>query len=228
MADINLHFTGDFHAITTAHNLLAAMLDNHIHQGNELGIDIHSITWKRVMDMNERALRDIVIGLGGKANGVTRQSGFDITTASEIMALLCLASDRATSSAAIEHRCRAHKTASPSPQKTCRRRARWLVVLKDAIVPNLVQTFEGTPAFVHGGPFGNIAHGCNSLIATRMASSWSDYLVTEAGFGSDLGAEKFFDIKCRTGPEAGDGCGRCHHPCAQDARRRSARGARRE
>ena len=198
MADINLHFTGDFHAITTAHNLLAAMLDNHIHQGNELGIDIHSITWKRVMDMNERALRDIVIGLGGKANGVTRQSGFDITTASEIMALLCLSSDRAD----LERRLSSivvalTKDGKPVTAKDLQASSAMAVVLKDAIVPNLVQTLEGTPAFVHGGPFGNIAHGCNSIIATRMALKLSDYLVTEAGFGSDLGAEKFFDIKCR-------------------------------
>ena len=199
MADINLHFTGDFHAITTAHNLLAAMLDNHIHQGNELGIDIHSITWKRVMDMNERALRDVVIGLGGKANGVPRQSGFDITTASEIMALLCLATDRAD----LEERLSRivvglNRAGEPVTAKDLQASGAMAVVLKDAIVPNLVQTLEGTPSFVHGGPFGNIAHGCNSVIATRMALKLTDYVITEAGFGSDLGAEKFFDIKCRT------------------------------
>ncbi|MCE5313900.1 MAG: formate--tetrahydrofolate ligase [Armatimonadota bacterium] len=198
MADINLHFTGDFHAITTAHNLLAAMLDNHIHQGNDLNIDIHSITWKRVMDMNERALRDIVIGLGGKANGTPRQSGFDITTASEIMALLCLSTDRAD----LERRLASvvvalNKSGQPVTAKDLNASGAMTVVLKDAIVPNLVQTLEHTPAFVHGGPFGNIAHGCNSIIATKMALGLADYVVTEAGFGSDLGAEKFFDIKCR-------------------------------
>lgn len=198
MADINLHFTGDFHAITTAHNLLSAMLDNHIHQGNELNIDVHSITWKRVMDMNERALRDIVIGLGGKPNGIPRQSGFDITTASEIMALLCLSTDRAD----LERRLAnivvgLNKSGQPVTAKDLNASGAMAVVLKDAIVPNLVQTLEGTPSFVHGGPFGNIAHGCNSIIATRLALKMADYVVTEAGFGSDLGAEKFFDIKCR-------------------------------
>lgn len=199
MADINLHFTGDFHAITTAHNLLSAMLDNHIHHGNLLGIDVHSITWKRVMDMNERALRDIVIGLGGKGNGIPRQSGFDITTASEIMALLCLSSDRAD----LERRLASvvvglNKAGQPITAKDLQASSAMTVVLKDAIVPNLVQTLEGTPAFVHGGPFGNIAHGCNSVVATRMALKLSDYMITEAGFGSDLGAEKFFNIKCRS------------------------------
>ena len=198
MADINLHFTGDFHAITTAHNLLAAMLDNHIHQGNELGIDLHSITWKRVMDMNERALRDIVVGLGGKANGLPRQSGFDITTASEIMALLCLSKDRADLEQRLANVVVAlNKSGQPVTAKDLQASGAMAVVLKDAIIPNLVQTLEGTPAFVHGGPFGNIAHGCNSIIATRMALKLADYVVTEAGFGSDLGAEKFFDIKCR-------------------------------
>ncbi len=198
MADINLHFTGDFHAITTAHNLLAALLDNSLHQGNPLNIDPYSINWKRVMDMNERALRDIVIGLGGRVNGVPRQSGFDITTASEIMALLCLASDRTD----LENRLSKvlvalDKSGSPITAKDLQASGAMAVVLKDAIVPNLVQTLEGTPAFVHGGPFGNIAHGCNSVIATRAALKLADYVVTEAGFGSDLGAEKFFDIKCR-------------------------------
>ena len=199
MADINLHFTGDFHAVTTAHNLLAAMLDNHIMQGNELGIEIHSITWKRVMDMNERALRDIVIGLGGKANGVPRQSGFDITTASEIMALLCLSSGRDDLEARLSRVLVAlNKSGKPITAKDLQASGAMTVVLKDAIIPNLVQTLEGTPAFVHGGPFGNIAHGCNSVIATRMIVKLVDYPVTEAGFGSDLGAEKFFNIKCRT------------------------------
>ncbi len=199
MVDINLHFTGDFHAITTAHNLLAAMLDNHLHQGNALGIDLHAITWKRVMDMNERALREIVIGMGGKANGTPRQSGFEITTASEIMALLCLARDRAD----LEERLARivvgmNKQGQPVTAKDLGASGAMSVVLKDALLPNLVQTLEGTPAFVHGGPFGNIAHGCNSIIATRMGLKLADYVVTEAGFGSDLGAEKFFDIKCRT------------------------------
>ena len=199
MADINLHFTGDFHAITTAHNLLAAVLDNSLHQGNLLDIDIHNIPWKRVMDMNERALRDIVIGLGGKANGVPRQSGFDITTASEIMALLCLATDRADLEARLARVIAAFsKAGKPVTAADLQASGAMSVVLKDAIVPNLVQTLEGTPAFIHGGPFGNIAHGCNSIIATRMALKLADYAVTEAGFGSDLGAEKFFDIMCRT------------------------------
>lgn len=198
MTDINLHFTGDLHAVTTAHNLLAAMLDNHIHQGNELGIDIHSITWKRVMDMNERALRQIIIGLGGKANGVPRESGFEITTASEIMALLCLASDRQDLERRLERVIVAlDKNGKPVTAKDLQASGAMAVVLKDAIMPNLVQTLEHTPAFVHGGPFGNIAHGCNSIIATKLGLKLADYLVTEAGFGSDLGAEKFFNIKCR-------------------------------
>lgn len=200
MADINLHFTGDFHAITTAHNLLAAMLDNSLHQGNPLSIDPYSITWKRVMDMNERALRDIVIGLGGRVNGFVRESGFDITTASEIMALLCLAQGPSD----LENRLARvlvalDKSGEPITAQRLQASGAMAVVLKDAIVPNLVQTLEGTPAFVHGGPFGNIAHGCNSLIATKAALSLADYVVTEGGFGSDLGAEKFFDIKCRIG-----------------------------
>ncbi|HEX2949088.1 MAG TPA: formate--tetrahydrofolate ligase [Armatimonadota bacterium] len=200
MADINLHFTGDFHAITTAHNLLAAMLDNHLHQGNALDIDINTITWKRVLDMNERALRDIVIGLGGKANGVPRQSGFEITTASEIMALLCLSRDRSDLQDRLARIVVAlNKHGQPVTAKDLGADGAMSVVLKDAIIPNLVQTLEGTPAFVHGGPFGNIAHGCNSIIASQMALSLADYVVTEAGFGSDLGAEKFFNIKCRTG-----------------------------
>lgn len=198
MTDINLHFTGDFHAITTAHNLLAAMLDNHLHQGNTLDIDIHSITWKRVLDMNERALRNIVIGLGGKAHGVPRESGFEITTASEIMALLCLASDRADLAARLGRIVVAFtNNGVPVTADDLHASGAMTVVLKDALLPNLVQTLEHTPAFIHGGPFGNIAHGCNSIIATKMALRLTDYVVTEAGFGSDLGAEKFFDIKCR-------------------------------
>jgi formate--tetrahydrofolate ligase len=200
MTDINLHFTGDFHAITTAHNLLAAMLDNSLYQGNPLEIDPYTITWRRAMDMNERALRDIVIGLGGKTNGVPRQSGFDITTASEIMALLCLASDRADLEARLARIVVAvNRAGQPVTAADLQASGAMSVVLKDALLPNLVQTLEGTPALIHGGPFGNIAHGCNSLIATRMALKLADYVVTEAGFGSDLGAEKFFDIKCRIG-----------------------------
>ena len=198
MADINLHFTGDFHAVTTAHNLLSAMLDNHIHHGNELDINLHSITWKRVIDMNERALRDIVIGLGGKPNGIPRQSGFDITAASEIMALLCLSNDRADLETRLGNIVVAlNKSGEPVTAKDLQASGAMTVTMKDAIVPNLVQTLEHTPAIVHGGPFGNIAHGCNSIIATRLALKLSDYAVTEAGFGSDLGAEKFFNIKCR-------------------------------
>jgi formate--tetrahydrofolate ligase len=199
MADINLHFTGDFHAITTAHNLLSAMLDNSIYQGNPLNIDPYSITWKRVMDMNERALRNIVIGLGGKTGGVPRESGFDITTASEIMALLCLSTDQED----LEQRLAKvvvalNKEGNPVTAADLKASGAMAVILKDAIKPNLVQTLEGTPAFIHGGPFGNIAHGCNSIIATKMALHLADYVVTEAGFGSDLGAEKFLNIKCRT------------------------------
>lgn len=198
MADINLHFTGDFHAITAAHNLLSAMLDNHLHQGNELGLNIHSITWKRVMDMNDRALRQIVLGLGGSANGIPRESGFDITTASEIMALLCLARDRDDLQQRLDRIVVGFNHAGePVTAADLKASGAMGVLLKDALLPNLVQTLEGTPALVHGGPFGNIAHGCNSVIATRMALHLADYVVTEAGFGSDLGAEKFFDIKCR-------------------------------
>jgi formate--tetrahydrofolate ligase len=200
MVDINLHFTGDFHAVTSAHNLLAAMLDNHLHQGNAPAIDHHSITWKRVLDLNDRSLRDVVLGLGGKPNGIPRQSGFDITTASEVMALLCLATDRADLDVRLA-RIVVGLTREGQPVTAGMLGASGAmgVLLKDALRPNLVQSLEGTPAFVHGGPFGNIAHGCNSLIATRMALKLADYVVTEAGFGSDLGAEKFFNIKCRTG-----------------------------
>lgn len=198
-SDINLHFTGDFHAITTAHNLLAAMLDNHLYHGNEAGIDLHSITWKRVIDLSDRSLRDIVIGLGGKANGIPRQSGFDITTASEIMALLCLATSRADLEERLSRVIVANtKTGKPVTAATLEAVGAMSVVLKDALRPNLVQSMEGTPALVHGGPFGNIAHGCNSVLATRLALKTADFVVTEAGFGSDLGAEKFCDIKCRS------------------------------
>ncbi len=199
MEDINLHFTGDFHAITSAHNLLAAMLDNSLYQGNPLNIDPFTITWRRVMDMNERALRNIVIGLGGKTNGVPRESGFDITTASEIMALLCLATDRDDLERRLARVVVAlNKEGQPVTAADLKASGAMAVLLKDAIKPNLVQTLEGTPAFVHGGPFGNIAHGSNSIIATKMALKLADYVVTEAGFGSDLGAEKFLNIKCRT------------------------------
>ncbi len=198
MEDINLHFTGDFHAIGAANNLLAAMLDNHIHQGNKLGIDVRRITWKRCVDMNDRQLRFIVNGMGGKANGVPREDGYDITVASEIMAVLCLS----TSITDLKERLArmiVGYTYDDQPV-TCGQlnaHGAMAALLKDALKPNLVQTLEGTPAFVHGGPFANIAHGCNSIIATRMALKMGDYAVTEAGFGADLGAEKFLDIKCR-------------------------------
>ncbi|MCA3560384.1 MAG: formate--tetrahydrofolate ligase [Aestuariivirga sp.] len=198
MEDINLHFTGDFHAITSAHNLLSAMIDNHIYWGNELGIDTRRVAWRRVMDMNDRALREIVCSLGGVANGYPREAGFDITVASEIMAILCLA----TSIADLERRIGQivigyKKDKSPVLAKDLKAPGAMVVLLKDALQPNLVQTLENNPAFVHGGPFANIAHGCNSVMATRSALKLADYVVTEAGFGADLGAEKFFDIKCR-------------------------------
>lgn len=199
MEDINLHFTGDFHAIGAANNLLAAMLDNHIKQGNELNIDVRKITWKRCVDMNDRQLRNIVDGLGGTANGVPREDGFDITVASEIMAVLCLA-DSVTDLKERLAKIIVGYTYDGSPV-TCadlKAQGAMTALLKDAIKPNLVQTLEGTPALVHGGPFANIAHGCNSVIATRLALKLADYAVTEAGFGADLGAEKFLDIKCRT------------------------------
>ncbi len=199
MEDINLHFTGDFHAIGAANNLLAAMLDNHIKQGNELGIDPQKITWKRCVDMNDRQLRNIVDGLGGSANGVTREDGFDITVASEIMAVFCL------SSSINDLRERLGRIIvgytyddKPVTANDLHATGAMTALLKDAIKPNLVQTLEGTPAIVHGGPFANIAHGCNSILATKMAMKLGDYTVTEAGFGADLGAEKFIDIKCRT------------------------------
>lgn len=198
MEDINLHFTGDFHAIGAANNLLAAMLDNHIQQGNHLGIDVRKITWKRVVDMNDRQLRNVVDGLGGKAHGFPREDGFDITVASEIMAIFCLA----TSITDLKERLARIVVAytrddTPVTAGDLRAQGAMAALLKDALKPNLVQTLEGTPAFVHGGPFANIAHGCNSIMATRMALALGDYCVTEAGFGADLGAEKFLDIKCR-------------------------------
>ena len=198
MEDINLHFTGDFHAIGAANNLLAAMLDNHIQQGNSLGIDVRKITWKRCVDMNDRQLRFVVDGMGGKANGVPREDGFDITVASEIMAVLCL-SNSITDLKERLSRIIVGYTYDDKPV-TCGQlnaAGAMTALLKDAIKPNLVQTLEGTPAFVHGGPFANIAHGCNSVMATKLALKMGDYTVTEAGFGADLGAEKFLDIKCR-------------------------------
>ena len=198
MDDINLHFTGDFHAITSAHNLLAAMLDNHIHQGNALDIVTKKIVWKRVMDMNDRSLRHIIVGLGKKGDGVMRESGFDITVASEIMAILCLATDiedlkARRSRMVVAYNSKGEAVTAGDLQAT----GAMALLLKDAIKPNLVQTLENTPAIIHGGPFANIAHGCNSVMATQTALKLGDYVVTEAGFGADLGAEKFFDIKCR-------------------------------
>ena len=198
MEQINLHFTGDFHAITSAHNLLAAMIDNHVYWGNGLGLDTRHIAWRRVMDMNDRALRAIVSSLGGASNGFPREDGFDITVASEIMAIFCLARDAADLEARLGRivigRTRDKRLVTAADIKAT---GAMSVLLKDALMPNLVQTLEGTPAFVHGGPFANIAHGCNSVIATKAALKLADYVVTEAGFGADLGAEKFFDIKCR-------------------------------
>lgn len=198
MEDINLHFTGDMHAITAANNLLSALIDNHIKQGNSLDIDVTNIVWKRVMDMNDRSLRDIVIGMGGKINGVPRQDGFMITVASEIMAILCLASDIED----LKHRFGeiivAYNTSGePVYAKQLNAQGAMTALMKDAIKPNLVQTLEHTPALIHGGPFANIAHGCNSVQATKLAMKMGDYAITEAGFGADLGAEKFMDIKCR-------------------------------
>ncbi len=198
MEDINLHFTGDFHAIGAANNLLAAMLDNHIQQGNALNIDPRRITWKRCVDMNDRQLRFVVDGLGGKANGTPREDGFDITVASEVMAVFCLASDITDLKARLSRIIVAYTyDGKPVTAGDLKAVGAMTALLKDAIKPNLVQTLEGTPAFVHGGPFANIAHGCNSVLATRMALKMGEYTVTEAGFGADLGAEKFLDIKCR-------------------------------
>ena len=198
MEDINLHFTGDMHAIGAANNLLAAMLDNHIHQGNALGIDVRRITWKRCVDMNDRQLRQVTDGLGGKMNGVPREDGFDITVASEIMAILCLADGlgdlkEKLASIVVGYT----RDEQPVTAGQLKAQGAMAALLKDALKPNLVQTLEHTPAFVHGGPFANIAHGCNSISATRMALKLGDYVITEAGFGADLGAEKFLDIKCR-------------------------------
>ena len=198
MEDINLHFTGDIHAVTTANNLIAAMLDNHIQQGNSLGIDVRRVVWKRCLDMNDRQLRFLVDGLGGKANGTPREDGFDISVASEIMAILCLAKDIADLKARVARIIVAY-TYDGKPVTAADIKAQGAVaaLMKDALKPNLVQTLEHTPAFIHGGPFANIAHGCNSVMATKIALKLGDYVVTEAGFGADLGAEKFLDIKCR-------------------------------
>lgn len=198
MEDINLHFTGDLHAISAAHNLLAAMIDNHIHHGNELDLDVRQITWGRVMDMNDRALRDIVVGMGGKANGFPRQDGFDIVVASEVMAILCLSSSLSELKERLGNILIGYsRDGTARLAKELQAHNAMTVLLKDALKPNLVQTLENNPAFVHGGPFANIAHGCNSVVATKMALKLSDYVVTEAGFGADLGAEKFLNIKCR-------------------------------
>lgn len=198
MEDINLHFTGDFHAIGAANNLLAAMIDNHIFQGNQLDIDVRRVVWRRAVDMNDRQLRNIVNGLGGKAQGMPREDGFDITVASEIMAVFCLSSDIID----LKNRCAKiivayNREGQPVTAGDLNAQGAMAALLKDALKPNLVQTLEGTPAFIHGGPFANIAHGCNSVLATKFAMNYADYVVTEAGFGADLGAEKFIDIKCR-------------------------------
>ena len=198
MEDINLHFTGDFHAIGAANNLLAAMIDNHIHQGNELSIDPRRITWRRAVDMNDRQLRYIVNGMGGKVNGVPREDGFDITVASEVMAAFCLANNIADLKEKLGNIIIGYTYSNePVTARDLKANGAMAALLKDALKPNLVQTLEGTPAFIHGGPFANIAHGCNSIISTKMAMHFADYVVTEAGFGADLGAEKFLDIKCK-------------------------------
>ena len=198
MEDINLHFTGDFHAIGAAHNLLSAMLDNHIYWGNELGIDVRRITWRRVVDMNDRSLREIVSSIGGPGNGYPQESGFYITVASEVMAILCLASDLDDLEKRLGNIVVAYtRDKKPILASDLNAHGAMTVLLKDALMPNLVQTIENNPAFIHGGPFANIAHGCNTVLATKTALKLGDYVVTEAGFGADLGAEKFFDIKCR-------------------------------
>ncbi|ADH99660.1 formate--tetrahydrofolate ligase [Salisediminibacterium selenitireducens] len=200
MEDINLHFTGDIHAITTAHNALAAMIDNHIHRGNQLDLDVRRVTWKRVLDMNDRSLRHVNIGLGGPLHGVPRESGFDITVASEIMAILCLATDLKDLKARLSRIVIGYNSKQePVTVEELEAQGALTLLLKEAIKPNLVQTLENTPALIHGGPFANIAHGCNSVIATKLAAKLGDYVVTEAGFGADLGAEKFLNIKMRAG-----------------------------
>jgi formate--tetrahydrofolate ligase len=200
MEDINLHFTGDFHAITTAHNLISALLDNHIHQGNKLNIDPRRVVWKRVLDMNDRALRNIVVGLGGKPNGMPREDGFDITVASEIMAIFCLSKDLEDFKNRVGEIIVAYTfDGEPVFAKDLKAQGAVALLMKDAMHPNLVQTLENTPALIHGGPFANIAHGCNSMLATKLSLKLAEYTITEAGFGADLGAEKFFDIKSRFG-----------------------------
>ena len=207
MEDINLHFTGDFHAIGAANNLLAAMLDNHIQQGNALGIDVKQITWKRCVDMNDRQLRHIIDGIGGKMQGVPREDGFDITVASEVMAVLCLSSGITDLKERLGRMIVAYTyDGKPVTAHDLKAEGAMTALLKDALKPNLVQTLEGTPTLIHGGPFANIAHGCNSVTATRMALKLGDYAVTEAGFGADLGAEKFLDIKCPAGNLAPNAC----------------------
>ncbi|NCF90708.1 MAG: formate--tetrahydrofolate ligase [Verrucomicrobiaceae bacterium] len=198
MEDINLHFTGDFHAIGAANNLLAALVDNHIHQGNQLEIDVRRVTWRRVVDMNDRSLREITIGLGGRSNGYPREDGFDITAASEIMAIFCLSKDLKDLQSRLGQIVIGHtRRGKPVTARELEADGAMTVLLKDALMPNLVQTLENNPALIHGGPFANIAHGCNSVMATRTALKLADYVITEAGFGADLGAEKFFNIKCR-------------------------------
>ncbi len=223
MAEINLHFTGDFHAITAANNLLAAMLDNHLYWGNALGIDTRRVTWRRALDMNDRALRGVVVGLGGGANGVPREDGFDITVASEVMAVFCLSRDLADLQERLGRMIVAPGRDGPVTARDLKADGAMAALLRDALQPNLVQTLEGSPALVHGGPFANIAHGCNSVMATRLGLKLADIVVTEAGFGADLGGEKFLDIKCRSPGCArllrrgGDGAG------AEDAWRRGTR-----
>ena len=207
MEDINLHFTGDFHAITSAHNLLSALIDNHIYWGNKLGIDSRRVEWRRVLDMNDRALRSILNSLGGVSNGYPRQDGFDITVASEVMAILCLASDLKDLQKRLGNIIVAYtRDKTPIRARDLNADGAMTVLLKDALMPNMVQTLENNPAFIHGGPFANIAHGCNSVLATKSALKVADYVVTEAGFGADLGAEKFFDIKCRKAGLSPDAC----------------------
>ena len=230
MEEMNLHFTGDFHAITSAHNLLSAMIDNHIYWGNSLDIDTRRVAWRRVLDMNDRALRQIAGPLGGVANGFTREMGFDITVASEVMAILCLADDLQDLEKRLGDMIVAYRRdRSPVFCRDVKAEGAMAVLLKDAMQPNLVQTLENNPAFVHGGPFANIAHGCNSVIATKTALKLGDYVVTEAGFGADLGAEKFLNIKCRKAgiaePESRGG--RRHRARDEDERRREERRSRR-
>ena len=227
MEDINLHFTGDFHAIGAANNLLAAMLDNHIYQGNALNIDPRKITWRRCVDMNDRQLRFVVDGMGGKTNGCPREDGYDITVASEIMAVLCLASDITDLKKRLARIIVGYTYGKASEQKPVtagdlHAEGAMAALLKDALKPNLVQTLEGVPAIVHGGPFANIAHGCNSVTATKMSLKLADYTITEAGFGADLGAEKFLDIKCRMGRlKAQRRCNRGNRTCPEIQWRRS-------